>query len=282
MNERIISSYRIESRQLSKSPVPLIAETLKILSQYGLSPLQEWASYYCNPANRRHAESYLLSLACRAAGDQTGILGPLIGVSQGPEDTREILTTIEQQLLGEMNDNLKQKVFTALKEDKIADAETVLVIDELLGKAVAAVRRVGIERGLANRRLKEMTEEAFDFWLKNRLQLYQLLKQEADGDIFNLLQREEVRGGVFSDELLDIAQQPIIPVIPQELAQILQAILPSEINRQINLQPPEISKPLGFLSRLNMAGSDLFRFFAGSLKEKLKAEEMQQRVMALP
>jgi hypothetical protein len=276
MKERIISPYHVESRQLPKAPVPLIAETIRILSEHGLNPLKDWAGYCCDIANKRHAESYLLSLACRAAGDQTGILGPLIGVSQGPEDTRQILIGIEKQLLKKLDDRLKQKVFTALTGGPIADAETILIIDKLLGDAVREVRQVAVERGLADPKLNNMTLEAFDFWLKNRLQLYQLLKQEANDDIFKLLQRREEIGS--SRNLVNITQKPIIPVIPKERAQLLQAILPEEINRQINPQPPEINKPLGFISRLNMAGSDLFRYFAGQLRQRIGAEPMAQYV----
>ena len=277
MKERIISPYHVESRQLPKAPVPLIAETIRILSEHGLNPLKDWAGYCCDKANERHAQSYLLSLACRAAGDQTGILGPLIGVSQGREDTRKILSTIELKLLEKLDDRLKQKVFTALTGGPIADAETILIIDKLLGDAVREVRQVAVERGLANPKLNNMTLEAFDFWLKNRLQLYQLIKQKANGDIiFGLLQRQEEIGS--SGNLVNITQQPIIPVIPEERAQLLREILPEEINRQINPQPPKINEPLGFISRLNMAGSDLFRFFAGRLREIKGAEPMAQYV----
>ena len=274
MKERIISPYHVESRQLPKAPVPLIAETIRILSEHGLNPLEDWAGYCCDKANERHAQSYLLSLACRATGDQTGILGPLIGVSQGREDTRKILTGIEQQLLEKLDDGLKQKVFAALNEGKITDTKTILIIDELLGKAVMEVRQVAVERGLANPKLNNMTLEAIDFWLKNLLQLYRLLKQETNGNIFGLLKRQEEIGS--SRNLVNITQKPIIPVIPEERAQFLQAILPKEINRQINPQPPEINKPLGFISRLNMAGSDLFRYFAGQLRQRIGAEPMAQ------
>ena len=280
MSEKLSPPNQIESSKLSKAPVPLIAQTIRILSEHGLNPLEDWAGYCSDEAS--HAESYLLSLACRAAGDQTGILGPLIGVSQEPKDTRKILTRIEQQLLEKLDDGLKQKVFAALNEGKITDTETILTIDELLGEAVMEVRQVAVERGLADPKLKNMTEKAFDFWLKNRLQLYQLIKQKANGDIFGLLQRQEVRGGIFGDVLIDVIQQPIIPVIPKERAQLLREILPEEINRQINPQPPEINEPLGFISRLNMAGSDLFRFFARLLNQRIQTQKMQEHISRLP
>jgi hypothetical protein len=277
MSEKLSLTNQIESRQLSKAPVPLIAETIRILSEHGLNPLQDWVGYCSDKANKRHAQSYLLSLACRAAGDQTGILGPLIGVSQGPEDTRQILIRIEQELLKNLHDeSKKQKVFAALNEGKIADAETILTIDELLGEAVMKVRQVAVERGLADPKLNNMTLEAFDFWLKNLLQLYRLLKQETNGNIFGLLKRQEKIGS--SGNLVNITQKPIIPVIPEERAQLLREILPNEINRQINPQPPKINEPLGFISRLNMAGSDLFRYFAGQLRQRIEAEPMAQYV----
>ena len=280
MNERL--SSQSEVLQLPKAPVPLIADTLKVLSEHGLKPIIELAAYQCDQANINPAKSYLLSLACRQIGDQTGILGPLIGVSQGPEDTRKILIGIEQQLLGKLDDELKQKVFTALNKGKIAGAETILTIDELLGEAVGKVRQVAIERDLAKQEFKNMTEEAFEFWLKNRLQLDQLLKQETNGDIFKLLQRNEVREGMYGDQLTNITQTPIIPVIPTERAQLLQAILPEEINRQNNSQPPAIDQPLGFISRLNMAGSDLFRYLASHLRERTEAENGLSRISNMP
>jgi hypothetical protein len=280
MNERL--SSQSEVLQLPKAPVPLIADTLKVLSEHGLKPIIELAAYQCDQANINPAKSYLLSLACRQIGDQTGILGPLIGVSQGPEDTRKILIGIEQQLLGKLDDELKQKVFTALNKGKIAGAETILTIDELLGEAVGKVRQVAIERDLAKQEFKNMTEEAFEFWLKNRLQLDQLLKQETNGDIFKLLQRNEVREGMYGDQLTNITQTPIIPVIPTERAQLLQAILPEEINRQNNSQPPAIDQPLGFISRLNMAGSDLFRYLASHLRERTEAENGLFRISNMP
>jgi len=277
MSEKLSLTNQIESRQLSKAPVPLIADTLKVLSEHGLKPIIELAAYQCDQANINPAKSYLLSLACRAAGDQTGILGPLIGVSQGPEDTRQILIGIEQELLGKLDDGLKQKVFAALTGGKITDAKTILTIDKLLREAVMEVRQVAVERGLADPELENMTKKASDFWLENRLQLYQLIEQKANGDIFGLLQRQKEIGS--SGNLVNITQQPIIPVIPEERAQFLQAILPEEINRQINPQPPEINQPLGFISRLNMAGSDLFRFFAGQLRHRIEAEPMVQYVL---
>ncbi len=280
MNERL--SSQSEVIQLPKAPVPLIADTLKVLSEHGLKPIIELAAYQYDKANITSARSYLLSLTCRQIGDQTGILGPLIGISQGPEDTRQILIVIEQQLLGKLDNELKQKVFAALNEGKIASTETILTIDELLGEAVGKVRQVAIEKDLAKQEFRNMTPEAFDFWLKNRLQLNQLLKQEANGDIFKLLRRKEVKEGMYTDQLTNITQIPIIPVIPKERAQLLQAILPEEINRQINSQPPKINESLGFISRLNMAGSDLFRYLASNLREKTETEKWQSRISNMP
>lgn len=49
----------------------------------------------------------------REAGDTTGILGPLIGVSQSPDETREILTQIGEKLLQLLNQSgLKKTSFS--------------------------------------------------------------------------------------------------------------------------------------------------------------------------
>jgi hypothetical protein len=265
----------IASIELPRKRVPLLASAIKILQKEGLNPLQLYLLYRCDGANERRAESYLLSLACRQAGDQTGILGPLIGVSNNPEDTRQILMQIETNLLDSIDEIVKQKVFQALETGIMPDAETMLTIDQLLGQAVLQIRQVAVEREVANPNLNKMTWEAHNFWLRNRLILEQLLKQRKT-DIFGILRRSNV---ATLDDLLNITQSPIVPKID---ASPLIQILPDEVNRLKNPQPPAINEPLGFISRLNMAGSDLFRFFASNLREALICKKIVQKIESLP
>jgi hypothetical protein len=120
-----------------------------------------------------------------------------------------------------------------------------------------------------------MTPEAYNFRSINQSILKKLLRQRC-ADIFGLLQRSNV---ATLDDLLNISKTPIIPLID---ASPLLAILPDEINRLENPQPPNIDEPLGFISRLNMAGSDLFRFFAGALREHLPRQQLQEKIASQP
>lgn len=273
-SEKLKYQETIPTIELPHKPIPLISSMVEIIQKKGLNLLELYISYRSDSLNQRNAKSYLLSLACRQAGDQTGILGPLIGVSTGPEDTRQILKEIEQGLLAQLGDS-KQKVFQVLTIGKISDVETVLILDELLGEAVSQIRQVAVERGVANPNLNNMTWEAHNFWLRNRLILEQLLKQRKT-DIFGILRRSNVAA---LDDLLNITQSPIIPKIN---ASPLLTILPNEINRLENPQPPAINEPLGFISRLNMAGSDLFRFLAGALREHLPRQQLQEKIASQP
>lgn len=231
----------------------------------------DYGAYCTDEANRRNAESYLLSLACRQAGDQTGIIAPLIGVCQSPQETTEILTKIGEDLLSKANPT----AIAMLQGREINDPRVILIIDALLGLAVRAIKNVAVERGLANPNLHNMTPQAFDFWLKNRLHLNQLLKKQ-NADVFGLLNRK------FDLDKVDITQEPIIPLIPDERRQTLLAILPDKLNRNINPEPPPIDTPLGFLARLNMAGSDLFRYFAGEIRERTGTQSLRDKISTLP
>lgn len=249
-----------------------------LMKLQGLNPNLDYAVYVYDRANQKHAESYLLSLSCRQAGDQTGILGPLIGVSQSPQQTREILIPIGENLLKKSTEEIRE----ALEKGRIETIEVALAIDDLLGEAVTTIRQVAVERGLALPKLNNMTLSAFDFWLKNRLRLYRLIKER--GDVLSLLRREiiEWRDPQGEIHITDITQSPIIPIIPQQDFQPFLSILPDELNRRLNPNPPPINDPLGFLARLNMAGSDLFRYLVGRIREKQETDRLTEAMSHLP
>lgn len=270
-------SSPVEVVKLKEHPAPLIEQVIFTMKESGLNPDLDYFAYVNNSKNQILARSYLLSLACRQAGDQTGILGPLIGVCQSPKETKTILIQIGEILLQKAD----KQVLQVLEGKDILTTESALKIDDLLGEAVRSIRQVAVDKGLANPNLNSMTLSAYDFWLKNRLRLYALMKSQGINNVFDLLGREvkyEVnpRGEKY---IVDITQQPILPKIdPQPLLEIL----PPELNRNINPELPPVDDPLGFLARLNMAGSDLFRYFAEIIRQRKQAEDLREKVFCLP
>lgn len=274
------SSREIEILRLERRPLPLVSNLLTVLRNLGVPELDIQVIFY-NSAFKKAAESYLLSLAVREAGDQTAILGPLIGVSKSPEDTREILTTIGNNLLKELEEkDLKERVLAVLQGQLEDNIKVFLAIDDLVGKGVRRIRQIAVDRGLANSRLNDMTFPAFSFWLKNRLVLKKLANLQGK-EPWQLLNLELVHEtDIFGEKrTTDISQQPIIPQIN---ADPLLEILPPELNRKINREPPPIYTPLGFISRLFMAGNPLFRVVVSKGREYLESRKIIEKLSPLP
>lgn len=273
-----------EFKQLPEKPVPLVANLLQAMRNLGI-PEIDIQSAFIDPAFNEFAKSYLLSLAVREAGDQTGILGPLIGVSQSPEETRDILTKIGMDLLTELDkkgEGLKDRVFALLQSqvEGNIDIDVFLTIDDLVKEAVGRIRKVAIDRGLADSSLNNMTPEAHAFWLNNHKALQQLV---ADQNIesWSLLGLEIIYETSSKGEkiITDINQKPNIPII--DSAPLLE-ILPDELNRNINKEPPSIDNPLGFLSRLNMAGNPIFRHLIAITRKHLDQKRIAEEITSMP
>lgn len=270
----------IETLQLPKRPVPLVANLLQLMRNSGMVETDIQA-LFTGPAFKIIARSHLLSLAAREAGDTTGILGPLIGVSRSPDETREILTKIGNELLQFLEQSgLKDQVLGVLRGGITNDIKVFLTIDELVGQAVNTIRQVAVDRGIANPKLNNMTLEAFDFWLKNRLVLKKLEQETGKNPIellrFQQVYHTDVRGRRI---LANVIQEPIIPLIDRTL---LLTILPPELNRLINQEPPQINTPLGFLARLNMAGNPVFRLLVQTVRSHLERQPMREWTARLP
>lgn len=268
-----------ESLQLRKEPVPLVANLIKLMRNLGI-PEIDIQSPLVDTTFKKFCESYLLSLAVRHAGDQTGILGPLVGVSQSPEETRKILTEIEENLLKKLEEKkLKDQTLSLLNGEQTNDINVFLAIDDLIGEAVRMIRQKAVNQELARPKLNNMTLKAFDFWLHNRLNLYRLARNEGK-EPWQLLNLEPVYDVTLGEKkITDIHQKPEIPRI--DFGPLLD-ILPPELNRNINIEPPPIDKSLGFISRLNMAGSPIFRYLIENVRQYLETKSLTERITSLP
>ena len=281
---REILTPNAEFKHLAKKRVPLVSNLLEAIHNLGI-PEIDIQSAFNDPAFKKIAESYLLSLVVREAGDQTGILGPLIGVSHSPEETREILTKIGNNLLTELDKKglrLKDSVFALLQgqvKDNI-DIDVFLAIDNLVKEAVGRIRQVAIDRGLADSGLNNMTPEAYAFWLNNHKTLEQLAANQGV-EPWSLLGLETTyETNIHGKKIItNINQEPKIPIIDNSP---LLEILPDELNRNINKESPSIYNPLGFISRLNMAGNPIFRYLITITRGHLDKKQVTEKITSLP
>ncbi len=257
--------------QLPKKPVPLIESFLIALNdidifftKYDFDEIILGSNY--NDIRGR----YYRSLVVREAGDNSGILGPLIGVSTSKKQTRAIIEHTGKILNQELEETGRmKKIIGVLDGEKYPDITDLKIINHLAGTAINHIKALAQITGLAMPG-STMTPEAYQFRERNVKATEKLASQF--GGINKLLQRE-AEYDIFSKNLINIYQAPIIPII--DAPQLLE-ILPDELNRKINKQTPPASDVLGLFSKLNMAGSDIARYWTELAQVKLGNRKLEQ------
>jgi len=273
MSNKERPSLAPEVISLERTPIPLVNSFLDSLRNKGIC-FKEEDFYFLSQELPELEFSYLMSLANRRAGDNTGILGHLVGVSHDPNHTENIVSRIGKEMLFELHKDPNHKTIIKLLNNEFVskvNETTIIAIDNLAKETIKRIKGVACEAYFTNKP-GQQTPEAIAFKAGNKQALESLIK-ENDNDIHKLLNRSYEKD--LNNSVIKIAQAPIIPNLDITL---LLNILPDQLNRNISLQTPEAGDPLGFVARINMAGSGPFRLLAERVKYIIEAMKISNHL----
>ena len=266
-----------EFTMLNREPIPLVKPLINELNNLGIN-FSPYDSHGLSLSfDEDYTMKYLLSRTTRNLGDQTGFLCHLLGVSKDKQDTKDIVVRIGNGLIQTLVSNPQyadfESVASVLDGEKTPNLQDLRTIDVLTGLAVGSVKAVAQERGLAEARYDDATYDAWLFREFSKLQIKSLAK--AKGGLKRLLNRESITDS--SGNILNIFQTLVVPLVD---VRELRAILPDELNRNINLHAPLVSDDniFGLLARLNMFGSDVARYLIRLANDKIASQKIIEHI----
>lgn len=275
--QKVDSRYTHEKVNLLPfKPIPLVKPFIEWLNNQRLFFYPKDYNDLIIGGDQELKESYYLSLTVRYAGDNTGILGPLIGVSRNPKQTKNIIISTGQELFEDLSNTHPNPNSVLLVLDKVKNPtiEDIRTINLLTGKAVKKIKLFGINLGYANQDspLDGMTPQAWRFRENNRVLARKLVQEQGSYD--KLFHRRLIFDEINHSLISDIKQAPMLPKIDSSP---LLEILPDELNRNIYEEAPSAADPLGLVARLNMAGSDILRSLLSVAEVKEIGKKYEER-----
>jgi hypothetical protein len=203
---------------------------------------------------------YLKTIMMRKEGDPTGLMGLIIGKSQSPEQTVEILTAVGKKTLEYLKQGYgaeQEALFTMFSGGR-ADWKNVPIANDLLLFALCQLKKDGITQSAEN--FLRSNEYALKDLFRDENRKSQLKARHKDMDpklwearIPTIIYAEKAPGV--------IKQQYMLPAMPEENVRMLQAILPEET---------EIS---ALMRDINMGGHPLVRAGKEVIEELLKPKK---------
>jgi len=207
------------------------------------------------------SETHILTAMNRAAGDDTGIIAPLIGVSSGKEETAEILYALAGHELERL---IKAGIDLSTMKKGLSGGRCSMAVFEALnacwGNVVRGVKQVAVDRGHSMD--IEVLAPAAALYRQKNVELLQKVARELNRPIPNLGQRKLI----FDDEgcLRDVTEDLIIPIIPNPKP--LLDILPDELITGNHQSAATMPSELFFLRKGGQAGHDVARAIASLLR----------------
>ncbi|MCX6791606.1 MAG: hypothetical protein NT149_01040 [Candidatus Gottesmanbacteria bacterium] len=227
--------------------------------------------------SHQYDNAYLMTMMMRKTGDRTGLMSLLIGRSHSPAETLAIVesqgrTILDQ--LGKLPDEEHNLVFAMLNGNKTS-WKAVLTLDTIMEQTVNRLKTEGVPpaietfRGLNEDALKELyaDEHRKQTLNKKNQVMYQLFTGALKPTIFY----RETAGVVH--------QQYMLPAMPLENQELLNAILPEEISQTETDVGPY--SPLGIMFYINMAGHPLARSTA-TFTQQLLGDRWKQLAQMNP
>jgi hypothetical protein len=211
--------------------------------------------------SHRHDIPYLKTMMMRVAGDNTGLIGLLIGRSNSPKETLEALNEVGDNTLLYLKDKYrtdKDMVFNMFSGGQ-ADWKSVPIANDLLLFALTQLKKDGI------------THAADTFLRENETALKELYANEGrkkrllalHPDMHPKLLASGFPTIIYTEADGIVKQQYMLPSMPAENAEMLQKILPD---------PDEI--PF-IMNVINMGGHPLVRAWKETMEDLLKTKTPQ-------
>jgi hypothetical protein len=229
--------------------------------------------FICIPKIGGHTESYLLTQAVRqTAFDDTGIVPHLLGVAHNPQETlmymlpaaTNALSWLKAQGVGVANETLN-----ALLHNGPCSIRSLDNLDEMWGSIVTRVKDTAFDADLAEPNSR-MTLEARMFKEANIASLRALREKQGLIELVNRrLVVDEIGGN-----LIDVAEELTIPVVPEDQVAKLLEILPDIFNRKVIIPTKHYPLEVQILRELGKVGNDFTRVLISLMKEKQLIRQM--------
>jgi len=257
-----------EAISLERKDIPVVNSFISTLRNKEAGLTKETFDFLIKGSQKEHF-SYLMSLASRQAGDRTGLLGYLVGVPNNAQHTEKIITRVGQHMLDVIKHSPnKQTVINLLNGEEVSslNIRAFNLLDNLAYKTVLEIKNAAYNCYQTSAP-GEQTPQAKAFKEANYEKLQELLTLYDDN--FQKLLNYEYETD-FNGYVTKISQAPIIPKLNIEP---LLEILPPSLTYP-NSQSLSADTPLGFVSKINMAGSPITRSLAKYTDYLFKTREL--------
>ncbi len=257
---------------LREESIPLIRQFLLGLEgQRIIITTQDWEAIKVQDSKVR--ESYYLSLVNNfLGGDHSGILAWLLGFSKDPEQTKRIIQVMFDRIKIANFERDFPRLASILDGNQLPKLDDLSLLKFYADRIVRYIKELPLVAGIRG----GMTEEYSNFRGVND-KILDKLKERYGNNLDNLLRRRPDFDGW---RLVNVFQAPIMPppeFIPQGHFEGLQAILPGELNRNINPDPPSANTLLGFFAKIiNMMGNDVNRGLLDLAQQKLIFQQLSK------
>jgi hypothetical protein len=209
--------------------------------------------------SHQHDIPYMKTMMMRKEGDPTGLMGLIIGKSDSPEQTVEILTDVGEKTLEYLKQRYgaEQEALFGMFRGGRADWKNVPVANDLLLFALRELKK------------DDITQSAENFLRSNEAALRDLYGSSdrksrlsaRHKDMDPRLREARIPTIIYQEAPGVIKQQYMLPAMPEENVKLLQAILPEET------EIPALMRDI------NMGGHPLVRGGKEMIEELLKPQK---------